>query len=116
MAYKGTNLTTNQFLLKEDYLLSGDGKHQFIMQDDGNLVLYRLSDHKPTWASNTAGKAVSKVIMQGDGNLVIYGYPGPVWASNTAGKVNSYCIVQNDGNVVIYEPTVPVWASNTVGQ
>jgi hypothetical protein len=116
MGYKGTTLTTNQFLLKEDYLLSGDGRHQFILQDDGNLVLYRMSDHKALWASGTNGKAVSKTIMQQDGNLVIYGYPNAVWASNTAGKPNSTLIAQNDGNVVIYEPSVPVWATNTPGQ
>ena len=84
--FKGTALLTNQFLQKEDYLLSGDGRHQLIMQDDGNLVLYRLSDHKALWASNTAGKAVSKAIMQQDGNFVIYGFPGAIWASNTAGQ------------------------------
>ena len=116
MAYKGTTLTTNQFLMKEDYLLSGDGQHQFILQDDGNLVLYRLSDHKALWASNTNGKAASQAIMQGDGNFVIYGYPNAIWASNTDGKPNSSLIVQNDGNVVIYEPSVPVWATNTAGQ
>jgi hypothetical protein len=113
---KGTTLLTNQFLLKEDFLLSADGRHQLIMQDDGNLVLYRLSDHKALWASNTPGKAVSKAIMQQDGNLVIYGFPGPIWASNTPGKPNSTLIVQNDGNVVIYEPNTPIWASNTAGQ
>ena len=114
--YKGTTLLSNQFLLKEDYLLSGDGRHQFILQDDGNLVLYRLSDHKALWASGTNGKAVSKAIMQQDGNLVIYGYPSAIWASGTNGKPNSYLILQNDGNVVIYEPTVPIWATNTAGQ
>lgn len=116
MGYKGTSLTPNQFLVKEDYLLSGDGKHQFILQDDGNLVLYRLSDHKATWASGTNGKAVSKAIMQQDGNLVIYGYSNAIWASNTNGKPNSSLIVQDDGNVVIYEPSVPVWSSRTNGQ
>jgi hypothetical protein len=114
--FKGNFLGVNQFLLKEDYLLSPDGRHMFILQDDGNLVLYRLSDHKALWASNTAGKAASKVIMQGDGNLVIYGFPNAIWASNTAGKPNSTLSVQNDGNVVIYEPSVPVWATNTAGQ
>lgn len=115
MAFKGTMLTTNQFLLKEDYLLSGDGRHQLILQDDGNLVLYRLSDHHPTWASGTNGKAVSKAIMQQDGNFVIYGYDNALWASNTAGKVNSYVVMQNDGNAVVYEPNMPVWASGTAG-
>jgi len=116
MGYQGTSLLTNQFLLKEDYLSSGDGRYQLILQDDGNLVLYRLSDHKALWASGTNGKAVSKAIMQQDGNFVIYGYPNAVWATNTNGKPNATLIVQNDGNVVIYEPTVPIWASNTAGQ
>jgi hypothetical protein len=116
MAYKGTTLGINQFLLKEDYLLSPDAVHQFILQDDGNLVLYNMTNHKPTWASGTNGKAVSKAIMQSDGNLVIYGYPNAIWASNTAGKHNSSLFVQNDGNVVIYEPNIPVWATNTVGK
>ena len=114
--FKGTMLGTNQFLLKEDYLLSPDGRHQFILQDDGNLVLYRLSDHRPLWASNTNGRAVSKAIMQSDGNLVIYGFPDAVWASGTNGDPNSILVAQNDGNVVIYEPNVPVWATNTFGQ
>lgn len=113
MANKGSSLLTNQFLLKEDYLVSTDGRYQFILQDDGNLVLYRLSDHKALWASGTNGKAVSKVIMQQDGNLVIYGYPQALWASNTSGKPNSTLIAQNDGNVVVYEPQVAVWATGT---
>jgi len=117
MSYKGTMLGINQFLLKEDYLLSPDQRHQLILQDDGNLVLYNLADnHKATWASNTNGKAVSKAIMQSDGNLVIYGYPNAIWASNTAGRPNSTLTLQNDGNAVIYEPNVPVWASNTAGK
>ncbi len=116
MPAKGTTLLPNQFLDKDDYLLSADGRHQFIMQQDGNLVLYRLSDHRALWATGTNGRAVSKAIMQADGNLVIYGFPGPIWASNTNGKPNSYLILQTDGNVVIYEPTVPVWATGTNGQ
>jgi hypothetical protein len=116
MANKGTTLTENQFLLKEDYLLSADGKHQFILQDDGNLVLYNLTDHKALWASNTNGKAVSKAIMQTDGNFVVYGYPNALWASNTNGKPGSYITLQNDGNVVIYQPNSPVWATGTNGK
>ena len=113
MASKGTTLTTNQFLMKEDYLISGDGRHQLILQGDGNLVLYRLSDHKAIWASGTNGQAASKAIMQQDGNFVIYGFPNAIWASGTNGKPNSFLVVQKNGNVVIYEPTVPVWATNT---
>jgi hypothetical protein len=110
-------LTANQFLLPNQYLLSPSGRYQFIMQTDGNLVLYDLGEnHRAIWASHTDGKAVSKVIMQSDGNLVIYGFPGAIWASGTNGKPNSFLYVQNDGNTVIYEPQVPVWATNTDGQ
>jgi hypothetical protein len=117
MADKGYMLGPNGFLLQNDYLLSQSGRYQFILQQDGNLVLYDLGEsHKAIWASNTNGKAVSKAIMQSDGNFVIYGFPNAIWATNTNGKPNSYIIVQNDGNTVIYEPSVPVWASNTQGK
>jgi hypothetical protein len=114
---KGSMLGPNGFLLQNDYLLSTSGRYQFILQQDGNLVLYDLGEsHRAIWASNTNGRAVSKAIMQSDGNLVIYGFPDAIWASNTNGKPNSILVAQNDGNVVIYEPQVPVWATNTPGQ
>ncbi|WP_330331334.1 hypothetical protein OHS33_17410 [Streptomyces sp. NBC_00536] len=54
---------------------------RLIMQDDGNLVLYRgfsnPATQKATWASNTAGCG-EKAVMQTDGNLVVYGQGGRV--------------------------------------
>lgn len=116
MAYKGSTLASNQFLAKEDFLLSPDQKHQLILQDDGNLVLYRMADHKATWASGTQGQAVSKAIMQQDGNLVVYGYNNALWASGTQGRDGSFLSMQNDGNAVVYQPDAAVWASNTQNQ
>ena len=42
------------------------------MQDDGNLVLYRVQG-VARWATGTSGKVVSQALMQSDGNLVLYG-------------------------------------------
>lgn len=100
---------------------SASGSFEFIMQEDGNLVLYVRSGgvRSPLWASGTAGRAVSHCRMQHDGNLVIYGYDNrPIWASNTAGKSGAYLEVQDDGNAVLYRPTgrttrTPIWDTGT---
>jgi hypothetical protein len=117
MSDMGSMLGPNGLLHKDDYLLSPLGRYQFILQEDGNLVLYDLGEnHRAIWASNTNGQAVSKAIMQSDGNLVIYGFPNAIWASNTNGQASSILSAQDDGNVVIYHFGTPVWATNTDGQ
>jgi hypothetical protein len=105
-------LEPGQELLRGDWLTSQDGRFAFVLQDDGNLVLY--GPRGALWASNTAGIAVRTAIMQHDGNLVLYGYDGrAVWHSNTYGQTDSRLVLQNDGNVVIYRSGA-VWASNTM--
>jgi hypothetical protein len=112
--YAGDKLNPGEMLRRGERLTSGNDQYRLTMQDDGNLVLYDVSN-RPLWASNTDGKAVEKCIMQVDGNLVLYLYNGQaVWASNTQGKPGSYLVLQNDGNMVIYSMGHPVWASNTV--
>jgi hypothetical protein len=115
MASKGETLKTEQALAKEDFLLSANKRFKLILQDDGNLVLYRNDNGQPLWSTNTPGKPVSKAIMQADGNFVLYNSHEPLWASNTVGKKNASLIVQNDGNVVISERDKPVWSTNTGG-
>ena len=44
---------------------------EFIMQTDGNLVLYDTSG-QPHWASNTQGNPGAFLNVQDDGNLVVY--------------------------------------------
>ncbi|MFC1636120.1 lectin [Planctomycetota bacterium] len=94
-------------------VFSPNGKYRFVLQADGNLVLYRTTNGQAMWASNTNGQAVRNAIMQGDGNFVIYGFPAPIWASNTVGHPGSFLVVQNDGNVVIYQPNSPKWSTGT---
>ena len=94
-------------------LESANHKSTFVMQGDGNLVLYRGG--KARWASGTAGRAVTQAVMQGDGNFVLYGPGGSyVWDTGTDGHPGASLVVQDDGNVVVYDPAgVPLWASNT---
>jgi len=107
-------MTPGQVLHPGDALRSPSGNYMFVMQTDGNLVLY--SGSCALWASGTNGKPVAVCIMQGDGNLVLYNAAGQaLWASNTSGKAGAHLVVQDDGNVVIYQTNgKPAWATNTV--
>jgi hypothetical protein len=94
------------------YLQSSDGRYRFVMQSDGNLVLYGPSG--AIWATSTVGRGANHLRMQGDGNLVMYNAADrPVWASS---HYNTFLIVQNDGNVVIYDGGRPIWATATAGR
>lgn len=107
-------LLPNQVLPRGEKLVSSNGLYTFVMQDDGNLVLYKKG--KALWASKTQHISVKECVMQGDGNLVLYRYDGkPVWDSHTNGKPGANLIVQDDGNVVIYYDPNPkaIWATGT---
>ncbi len=93
---------------------SCDNRFNFVMQHDGNLVLYHGG--QALWSSITHGKPSYGVYMQGDGNLVIYTQQAqPLWHTSTHGNPGAWLAVQNDGNVVIYtSANKPIWATNTV--
>ena len=95
---------------------SKNGKYQVYFQEDGNLVVYRLTDRpkKALWGSNTVISDIGKFSFQDDGNLVIYNRAGQsVWATGTDGR-GEYMLLQNDGNLVIYNQAgVAIWATNT---
>jgi hypothetical protein len=101
----GTSLQPNQSLL------SPDGQSAFILQSDGNLVLY--NNFKPSWNSVTFGRAPDHLQMGADGNLVIYFKDGSTWSTNTGGHLGAYLKLQTDGNLVLYDANNnPLW--NTV--
>ena len=101
----------------EKPLWSKNGKYKFLLQHDGNLVLYRCSRdrERPIWDSVTSDAEFA--VLQDDGNFVLYrdeGHENAIWHSDTCGQDVDYLIVQNDGNVVIYDGSRPVWATNTM--
>ncbi|APW64306.1 D-mannose binding lectin (plasmid) [Paludisphaera borealis] len=95
-------------------LFSHNNKYAFVLQPDGNLVLYPNGSTHALWASGTSGEVYAAVLQQQDGNFVIYGPSGAVWASNTNGNQVAWLVMQDDGNVVIYRTDgIPIWATNT---
>lgn len=106
--YAGERLTSNQ------YLQSSNGNYRFILQSDGNVVLYNASN-RPLWASNTVGKGGVTLNLQGDGNLVLRNTGGSsVWSTGTHGKGANRAVMQNDANVVLLTSSnAQVWATGT---
>lgn len=107
-------LTMGQKLVPNQALVSRKELFSFILQDDGNLVLYG-----PTgvlWASCTMGRHdVRDMVMQDDGNLVIYVQSGgAIWDSGTYPWMKPKLVMQNDGNVVIYSNKVAIWSTGTM--
>jgi hypothetical protein len=114
-AYAKNTLKTGEQLQSGQSLASENGCFSFVMQGDGNLVLYAKGG-APIWNAGTTGKQGNVLIMQGDGNLVMYASGGqPVWNSQTQGS-NATLIMQNDGNAVVYTGSSPLWDTKTGGR
>lgn len=96
--------------MNEGYSLrSRDGKSKLVMQNDGNLVVYR-SGMGAVWAAGTNGPN-RVAIMQNDGNFVVYGPGGALWASGTSGPHRTLrLMMQDDGNLVVYKGWTGLWA------
>lgn len=109
------HLQPNDALNLDDQLLSNNGKYRLVQQRDGNLVLYRVHDGHPLWASGTSNKPVTVTVMQADGNLVAYSRElHAFWSSKTFGHPNAYLQLQDDGNLVVYDSSNrPLWSTNT---
>lgn len=82
-----------RFLLKagQSIFFGQNNEYRFVLQYDGNLVLYsknfQNNKNKALWASRTPGKACKKencfAVFQGDGNFVLYLKGKPYWHSKT---------------------------------
>src|SRR5438270_8650901 len=93
-----TTLSSGQKLLPGQSLQSNNKLHTFMMQQDGNVVLYDRNS-KPLWSTNTGGTISPRdFIMQTDGNLVLYGTDGKAhWASNTYNNPAHFSISRMTG-------------------
>lgn len=84
---------------------------RLVMQTDGNLVLYAPPNLTPIWATDTAGKPVTRAVFQKDGNLVMRSPPGyggvpegrGWWDSGTKDRGVTQLVFQTDGNLVWYK-------------
>ncbi|WP_201276798.1 hypothetical protein [Microbulbifer sp. ALW1] len=116
-AFAGDSLEKGQKLLPGERITSTNGNYYLIMQNDGNLVLYKKvgSGKEALWSSKTTGKPSARAVMQWDGNFVIYSTSsGALWSSNTHVNDPAKLRMQNDGNLVIYKTDgTPIWSTKT---
>ena len=97
-------LPNGNYLDPGGHLTSQNGQYRLIYQTDGNLVLYRMSDNHPLWASDTCGQPAGQCLMKSDGDLIILKPDNcQVWDSCT-NVPGSYLEVQDKGLVVMYGP------------
>src|SRR5262249_510605 len=110
-------LDANQQLNINDKVVAANKRTTLILQQDGNLVLYRNFDNLALWASNTPGKPVAHAIMQDDGNFVLYDNNGVAyWSTNTSEHPGAFLMLQDDGDLVLFGPGTSIehlWASGT---
>lgn len=111
--HASNNLVPNGQLTSSQYLQSSNSQYRLYLQGDGNVVLRRMSDKKPLWATGTNGKFATRLIFQGDGNLVLRTASGAaVWSSKTAGRGGTLLQLNDDGSLAIYTGTSVVWSVN----
>ena len=95
------------------------GRVDLMMQNDGNLVLYRAGKRTPAdavWSSRTFGTAARAMVFQADGNLVLYtaDRKRAIWSTNSqvgctewgqgggSSARGTILARQSDSNLVIY--------------
>jgi hypothetical protein len=102
-------------LARGQQLLSHNQKFRFVMQADGNAVVYRA--RTPIWSSQTERHAVRGITLQRDQNLVVNASTKQaLWASGTRGSRGVRLVMQDDGNLVLYTGhNQPVWDTHTAG-
>lgn len=108
----------NMILSSGDTLNSGDSisinaNDTFVMQYDGNLVLYIggiAAWHVGQYATPVPG---SYAAMQSDGNFVVYSPSGTaVWSTGTYGHRGAFLIFQTNCNIVVCDtPASPSYDS-----
>jgi N-acetylglucosamine-6-sulfatase len=95
-------------------LESRNGKYTLVMQEDGNLVVYRNGVLPGVWSSGTHGHDGERayLVVQNDGNVVIYNRDRALWATGTHGRTNTKLIMQDNGVLGAWAEEGPVWRSH----
>jgi len=123
---KTDNILTGFSMVAGERLTSPNGEYFFVLQDDGNLCLYR--GNQCLFATMTNGKMQGpksgwRLILQTDGHTVLYdGENTCRWSTGIygdrarAGDQNQKLVMQDDGNLVQYTSNMhPVWCTRTEG-
>lgn len=99
------------------YLESQSRRYRFVVQPDGNCVLYRAdgSNLSPIWATQTHGSGV-RVGLDGRGKFRVMLGNQEIWSTRELESGFYQLQVQDDGNLVLYRRQgnggVPVWSAS----
>lgn len=88
-------LLPGESIKRREIRYSPNGSHALVLQDDGNLVLYRVADDKAVWATATENKGCDQVTLGQDGDLVVSKGGAPVWRSKTGNTVAALLVGDN---------------------
>jgi hypothetical protein len=103
--------------------MSKNKRFVLLMQQDGNLVLYKVDNSEVLWNSGTAGTNANYAWMWPDGTLRVRLLNGNwIFSTPKPPKVTKpYLFLQDDGNLVMYDSENVAgsmadshWASNTI--
>jgi hypothetical protein len=94
-----------------DTLFSPNGRFQFRVKEDGNLVINDAKEQgRAIWESGVKAPK-GQAIVQGDGNLVVYQDEMRVWAGKNAVNGTAVLVLQDDGVAVLTAGGKRIWAS-----
>ncbi|MGQ0631650.1 MAG: CHAP domain-containing protein [Sporichthyaceae bacterium] len=116
----GAAFTDKRSLRRDMHVRSSDGRYTFVLQGDGNLVLYGPSG-RAIWSTDVRASGwrdqVKVKFSAARGTLATYAADGRrIWESGGLNAGGDRFVVQSDGNLVIYAGSKAVWASNTAGR
>ncbi|KAF8852794.1 alpha-D-mannose-specific plant lectin, partial [Acephala macrosclerotiorum] len=109
-----STLGVGQGIIAGQAVTSPDGRYNFTLQTDANVVFYGPgslnSNPLPpvVWAAGTNGHLSYPwfLVMQRDGNLVAYDSAGKAyWASNTNGHPGATFVVVSTGKAAVADPS-----------
>jgi hypothetical protein len=84
ISIRTNTLNAGESLLTNGRLYSLNDVYYMVLQEDGNLCVYKTSDNGFVWASMAHGFKGGTLKMQSDGNLVVYdGSNAAKWSSKT---------------------------------
>jgi len=111
--YTGNNwLSNDQRIYIGEQVESTNGKYRLVMQSDGNLVFYDVSN-RVIWSTNTAGSDANRAVFHTGGNLTLYTATNDViWSSGTKGYGAERIVVNDNGTLGIYAGDDLVWSKN----
>ncbi|MGS2716853.1 SpvB/TcaC N-terminal domain-containing protein [Eionea flava] len=113
-----SQMSPGEGLHTHQYLASPNCRYRFVMQDDGNAVVYNMVAEfpEPLYDIGRAGQGPSYFwFQQSDNNLAVYKNEtlDATWGADVYDQGGQVLGMQDDGNVVLYRGSDVLWETYT---